>query len=200
MINFKGPHDVTGTPNLQLKYKQRCIVPSLITQNLRRHHPQIHVKCWPSTCNKLESECFLKSNTRARRCPRQAQGWAASTLKTCNIYLIMGTDLSSLRLSNETMTTANSTIAAWCERIKITPFFLSDGQQTYLLLCRRILVISVCARREMKRGEITAGRFLVSPRPSPVSLPVLRNRNWDWEAKWRMDYWVGEVGWDYFPF
>ena len=39
-------------------------------------------------------------------------------------YLVRGTDLFSLRLSNKRMITANTIITVWCEWIKITPIFL----------------------------------------------------------------------------
>ena len=59
-------------------------------------------------------------------------------------YLVRGTDLFSLRLSNKNMTTANTTIAIWCEWIKIIPILLSDWQKNFFLECCRILVISLC--------------------------------------------------------
>jgi hypothetical protein len=41
-------------------------------------------------------------------------------------YVVRDTDLFSFRLSNLKMTTANTTMAIQCERIKIIPKFLSD--------------------------------------------------------------------------
>ena len=60
---------------------------------------------------------------------------ATSIFKTCNtwpIYLVRGTDLFSIRLSNK-MPRTNSTVAIRCEWIKIILFFffLSDWQKTY---------------------------------------------------------------------
>ena len=43
---------------------------------------------------------------------------------TVSDYLVRGTDLFSLRLSNKKMATANTTVAIWCDQIKIIPIFL----------------------------------------------------------------------------
>ena len=72
-------------------------------------------------------------------------------------YLVRGTDLLSLRLSNLKMTTAN-TIAIQCEWIKIIPIFLSDWQKTYFLVWGRTLVIkSTCAMRWKGWKSLTWG-------------------------------------------
>ena len=44
-------------------------------------------------------------------------------------YLVRGTDLISLRLSNKKMTTAKTTIAVQCELIKIIPIFCQMGKK-----------------------------------------------------------------------
>ena len=60
-------------------------------------------------------------------------------------YLVKGTDIFFLWLSNKKMTTTNTTIAVWCEWIKIIPIFLSDCQKyNMFLVCHRISVISLC--------------------------------------------------------
>ena len=43
-------------------------------------------------------------------------------------YLVSGTDLFPLRLSNKKMTTVNTTIAVWCKGIKIIPIFCQMGK------------------------------------------------------------------------
>ena len=69
---------------------------------------------------------------------------ATRIFETCNTWLVRGTDLFSLRLSNEKMTTANTTTTVLCEWINIIPMFLSDQQKVYFLVCCRILVTGLC--------------------------------------------------------
>ena len=58
---------------------------------------------------------------------------AARNFKTCNTWLrSQGTDLFSLRLSNKKMTIANTTIAVWCECIKIISMFLWLAKNVFL--------------------------------------------------------------------
>ena len=61
-------------------------------------------------------------------------------------YLVRGTDLFSLRLSNKKMTIANTTIAVHCKWIKIIPIIpiFVRSAKSYFLQCHRILVISLC--------------------------------------------------------
>ena len=71
------------------------------------------------------------------------------------------------------MTTANTTIAIWCEWIKIIPIFWSDQQKMYFLVGHRFLVINLCPMRR-KRLKITALPclllfFLLNV--TPLSLP-----------------------------
>ena len=75
---------------------------------------------------------------------RLAQGFAAhvpqESLKHAVLdALVWGTDLFSLRLTDNKMTTA-----IHCEQIKIIPIFLSDQQKIRFLACCGILVISLC--------------------------------------------------------
>ena len=66
-------------------------------------------------------------------------------------YLVRDTDLFSFSLSNEKMTTANATIAAWCESIKIVPIIsFSLAKIIHFLVCCRILVTSLCVPRDEK--------------------------------------------------
>ena len=58
-------------------------------------------------------------------------------------YLVRGTDLFPLRLSNTKMTTANRTKAIQCEWIKIIPFCQIGKKILYSLVCHRNLVISL---------------------------------------------------------
>ena len=58
--------------------------------------------------------------------------------------LVGGPDLFSLRLSNQKMTTANTTIVISVSESKSYLFILSGWQKIYLLVCRRIFVISLC--------------------------------------------------------
>ena len=51
------------------------------------------------------------------------------------------------------MTIANTTIAAWCEWIKII-LNLSDCQKIYFLVCHRFLVISLCVPQDEKGWQL----------------------------------------------
>ena len=59
-------------------------------------------------------------------------------------YLVRGTDLFSLRLSNKKMTTAYTTITIQCE---------PDQNDTYFLVCYRVLGISSCVPWDEEIGE-----------------------------------------------
>ena len=47
-------------------------------------------------------------------------------------YVVRGTHLFSLRFSNKTMTTANTTLAVWYEQIKIIPIFCQINKKCIL--------------------------------------------------------------------
>ena len=110
--------------------------------------------------------CFVHLITSLRYCSLRQQ------FSTCVLqaflkqaipgYLVRGTDLFFLRLSNKKMTTANTTVVILCEWMKIILIFLSDQQKIYFLVHCRILVISLCAMR-WKRLKIAAvrGYFVV---------------------------------------
>ena len=72
-------------------------------------------------------------------------------------YLVRGTDLFTLRLSNIKMTTANTTIAVWCEWIKIILIF--SQQKIHFLVCRKILSISLCVPQDEKGQKWLAWHF-----------------------------------------
>ena len=69
---------------------------------------------------------------------------ATRIFKTCHTHLVRGTDFFSFRFSNKTkMTTANITIAIWCEWVKIITIFFVRLAKSIFFVCHRILVISV---------------------------------------------------------
>ena len=72
---------------------------------------------------------------------------------TCSTRLLRGTDPFSLRLSNRKRTTANTTVAIQCEWLKIIPIFCQIDKKNVLLCCR-ILVISVCVPWDEKGWKL----------------------------------------------
>ena len=83
--------------------------------------------------------------------------WCAPrTFKTCSSRLLTDTDLFPLKWSNKKMTTANTTIAIWCEYIKIIPIFLSDWQKIHnFMVCHRSFVVTLRVPWDWKRRKIT---------------------------------------------
>ena len=68
-------------------------------------------------CNTSSAHCI----TLEQQLPTSAlQGFVRHAVAD---YLVRDTDLFSLRQPDKKMTTANTTIATWCERIKIIPIF-----------------------------------------------------------------------------
>ena len=68
--------------------------------------------------------------------------------------LVRGTDLFSRRGSNKKMTTANTTVAVQCEWLNIIAIFFVRLTKIYILVCYRILVISLRVPRGGK-GSIS---------------------------------------------
>ena len=60
-----------------------------------------------------------------------SDGYAAGILKMCNTYLVRGTDLFSLRLSNKKTTTANTTRAIGVSESKLCLFFYPIGKTIF---------------------------------------------------------------------
>ena len=91
---------------------------------------------------------------------RLAQRFSTRGLQEClkhaiPAYLVRGTDLFSLSLSNfKKMTTANTTIAVCCEWIQVILMLFQIGKNVFILVCHRIVGISLCAMR-WKRLKIT---------------------------------------------
>ena len=81
-------------------------------------------------------------------------------------YLVRGTNLFSLRLSNNKMTTANTTIAVWCEWIKSIPIFLSDWQKYNIFTCatrwKRLhtAILYACYNSIKNFLEVFFGRYI----------------------------------------
>ena len=90
----------------------------------------------------LQLVCFpqLSDTANSVGVPQQARWCATEFFKNATPdYLVRGTDLLSLRLSNKKMTTANES--------KLYLYFLSDWRETYLLVRCGVLLISSCAIR-----------------------------------------------------
>ena len=69
-------------------------------------------------------------------------------------YLVRDTGHFPLRLWDLKIIITNTTVAMWCEWIKIIPIICQIGKIIYFLVCYRTLVINLCAIR-WKRLKIT---------------------------------------------
>ena len=81
---------------------------------------------------------------------------AASVFKTCTSWLFSQEHDFPSDCQIKNMTTANTTMAIWCEWIKIIPIFVWLAKhRIYFLVCHRIFVIKFMRAVGWKRLKIT---------------------------------------------